>query len=149
MDTRLLELLPKAINVSNGDVKMLKNAGATVSHPFGSIMRSILVAVYELQPDEVFVIGCYGCDMSSINADRVIESMKQRGVSKETLDTLNSSGIDIHKFLHGFDNVSENVAQSVEVIKNHPLLPNGISVHGLVIDPETGKLDLVVDSYGA
>jgi carbonic anhydrase len=44
MDTRLLELLPKAINVSNGDVKTVKNAGAIVSHPFGSIMRSILLA---------------------------------------------------------------------------------------------------------
>ncbi len=33
MDTRLIELLPKAMNLRNGDVKIIKNAGAIVSHP--------------------------------------------------------------------------------------------------------------------
>lgn len=39
MDTRLAELLPRAMNIRNGDAKILKNAGALVSHPFGSVMR--------------------------------------------------------------------------------------------------------------
>lgn len=39
MDTRLTELLPQAMAIRNGDVKLLKNAGAIVSHPFGSVMR--------------------------------------------------------------------------------------------------------------
>ena len=30
MDTRLIELLPHALNVKNGDVKMIKNAGALI-----------------------------------------------------------------------------------------------------------------------
>ena len=53
MDTRLTELLPKAMNLKNGDAKIIKSAGAVVTHPFGGIMRSILIAVYELQADEV------------------------------------------------------------------------------------------------
>ncbi|XJZ26584.1 beta-class carbonic anhydrase [Bacillota bacterium Lsc_1132] len=147
MDTRLLELLPKAMNLSNGDVKLVKNAGAIVSHPFGSIMRSILVAVYELYADEVFVIGHHDCGMSALRADKMIESMKERGISEETLKTLSYSGVNFEKWLHGFDNVFESVEQSVGVIKNHPLMPEGVPVHGLVIDPKTGKLDLVVDGY--
>lgn len=145
MDTRLLELLPKAMNVSNGDVKLVKNAGALVSHPFGSIMRSILIAVYELQAEEVMVIAHYDCGMSGLKAEPVIESMKERGITQETIDTLIYSGIDIKQWLHGFDNVSESVEHSVGIIKNHPLMPKGVPVHGLVIDPKTGKLDLVVD----
>ena len=35
MDARLTELLPKALDLKNGDVKLIKNAGATISHPFG------------------------------------------------------------------------------------------------------------------
>lgn len=147
MDTRLLELLPKALNVSNGDVKTVKNAGALVSHPFGSIMRSILIAVYELQADEVFVIGHHDCGMSALKADHMIEKMKERGVTEETLQTLSYSGVDFQKWLHGIDNVFESVEHSVNVIRNHPLMPSGIPVHGLVIDPATGKLDLVVDGY--
>lgn len=33
MDTRLLELLHHAMGLKNGDAKIIKNAGAVVSHP--------------------------------------------------------------------------------------------------------------------
>ena len=33
------------------------------------------------------------------------------------------------------------------LIKNHPLIPKDIKVHGLIIDPETGKLDVIVNGY--
>src|SRR4051812_26539692 len=69
MDTRLLELLPKAINVKNGDVKSIKNAGALISHPFGSVMRSILIAIYQLKAEEVLVIGHHDCGMSHLKSD--------------------------------------------------------------------------------
>ncbi|WP_158555996.1 carbonic anhydrase [Peribacillus glennii] len=36
---------------------------------------------------------------------------------------------------------------SVDLIKNHPLMPENIAVLGMVIDPETGKLDFVLDGY--
>jgi carbonic anhydrase len=147
MDTRLLELLPKAINVSNGDVKLVKNAGALITHPFGSVMRSILVAVYELQAQEVFIIGHYDCGMSGMKADDVIVKMKSKGVTNETLQTLSNSGINVSEWLHGFTSVSESVAHSVGIVNKHPLMPKDIPVHGLVIDPHTGKLDLVVDGY--
>lgn len=149
MDTRLLELLPKALNLGNGDAKLIKNAGALVSHPFGSIMRSILIAIYQLKAEEVLVIAHYDCGMSGLKAEPVIESMKARGISEETIDTLDYSGIDIKQWLHGFDNVTESVEHSVNIIKHHPLMPNGVPVHGLVIDPKTGKLDLIVDGYQA
>lgn len=48
MDTRLTELLPAALGLRNGDAKIIKNAGAVISHPFGSVIRSLLVAIYEL-----------------------------------------------------------------------------------------------------
>ena len=48
MDTRLIELLPAALGIKNGDVKIIKNAGAIISHPFGSVIRSLMVAIYEL-----------------------------------------------------------------------------------------------------
>lgn len=147
MDTRLLELLPKALNVKNGDVKLIKNAGALVSHPFGSIMRSLLVAVYQLQAEEILVIGHHDCGMSGMKAEKMIESMKDRGVKDGTLEMLNYSGIDVEKWLEGFTSVEESVSHSVEMIRKHPLLPKDVPVHGLVIDPRTGKLDLITNGY--
>ena len=147
MDTRLLELLPSALNFKHGDMKIVKNAGAIVSHPFGSIMRSILVAVFELNADEVLVVGHHDCGMGKINPEGMREKMEARGVTKETIDDLKYAGIDVKGFLKGFDSVEESVKESVDMIANHPLMPDGVPVHGLVIDPHTGKLDLVVNGY--
>lgn len=123
MDTRLVELLPKAMNFKNGDVKIIKNAGAVISQPFGSVMRSVMVALYELDAEEVIVVGHYECGMASLNADHMINSIKERGVSEEVLSTLENSGIKLTKWLRGFDNVEEGVIQTVDLIKRHPLLP--------------------------
>lgn len=147
MDTRLIELLLKAMNVKNGDVKVIKNAGAILSHPFGSIMRSLLVAVYELQAEEVFVIGHYDCGMSGLDSEKIISEMKKRGISEETIDVLNRSGIRLNSWLKGFRSVEESVTHSVRMIREHPLMDKSVPVHGLVIDPDTGKLDLLTNGY--
>ncbi|MDR6226665.1 beta-class carbonic anhydrase [Desmospora profundinema] len=145
MDTRLTELLPRAMNLKNGDTKLIKNAGAIVSHPFGSVMRSVLVAIYELKAREVCVVGHHGCGMGSIQPEATLAKMRERGIGDETIRTLERSGIDLKKWLHGFASVEESVENSVRVIREHPLMPSGVPVHGLVIDPETGELTVVAD----
>ncbi|TCO75170.1 beta-class carbonic anhydrase [Marinisporobacter balticus] len=147
MDTRLTELLPRALNIKNGDAKIISNAGAIITHPFGSIMRSILVAIYELNSEEVFVIGHHGCGMSTINPTNTLEKIIKKGISQDTLSTLEYSGIDLEKWLHGFDCLTSSIKESVSIIKNHPLIPKDVFIHGLLIDPETGALEVVVDGY--
>jgi carbonic anhydrase len=147
MDTRLVELLPRAMNLRNGDAKIIKNAGAIVSHPFGSVMRSILVAVYELGAAEVAVVGHHGCGMTGLSCARVLEKVRARNVPEQTLATLRNAGIDLDNWLRGFEHVEIGVRESVDIIKNHPLLPADVKVHGMLMHPETGKLDLLVDGY--
>lgn len=147
MDTRLVELLPKAMNLKNGDFKIIKNAGAIVSHPFGSVMKSILIAVYELKAEEILVIGHYDCGMSNINGKKMICNMIDRGISREIIHTLEHAGFPLENWLTGFEDVEESVINSVNVIKNHPLLLPEIPVHGLIIDPATGKLKVVINGY--
>ena len=145
MDARLVELLPKAMNLRNGDVKIVKSAGALISHPFGAVMRSLLVAVYELQADEVYVVGHYDCGMSAIDPELMLGKMVDRGVSTETIKMMEYSGIDLKDFLRGFGDVATSVIKSVDTIRNHPLMLKSIPVHGLVMDPNTGRLDLIAD----
>lgn len=143
MESRLVELLPRALNIQNGDVKMLKNAGAIIRKPFDSIMKSILVAVYDLKADEISVIGHHDCGMSHVNTTDLRNKMTATAIQEDTLETLEYAGLDFHEEFHGFDTVEESVQQSVNIIRNHPLLPKYVKVHGLVIDPGTGKLDVV------
>jgi len=143
MDTRLLDLLPRAMNLGNGDAKIIKNAGAVISHPFGSTMRSIMVALYELKADEVAVIGHYGCGMTGMNSEPIIKKALENGMEQSSLDALKYAGVDVDQWLEGFDDVEENVQNSVDMIRQHPFLPNSTPVHGLVISPETGELTVV------
>jgi carbonic anhydrase len=149
MDTRLVELLPHAMNLRGGDAKIIKSAGAVVSHPFGSIMRSILVAVYSLGVQEIAVVGHHDCGMTGLSCGEILHKAADRGISPQIIDTLQSAGIDLQKWLRGFDKVEDGVINSVNLIRKHPLLPPDVPVHGLLIDPATGKLELLVDGYPA
>lgn len=145
MDTRLTELLPKAMNIKNGDAKIIKDAGATVIHPFGGVMRSILVAVYEFGAEDVFVVGHHGCGMSNLDTKSLVNKMIDRGIKEETLSTLQNAGINVERWLHGFESVEESIKESVKMIKEHPLFPKDIKVHGLIISPETGAVEIIVN----
>src|SRR5215470_11322957 len=88
MDTRLVELLPQAMDLRQGDAKVLKTAGAIVAHPFGSVMRSIMVAVYTLNAHDICVVGHHDCGMTGLSCASIIQAARERGISQETLDTL-------------------------------------------------------------
>jgi carbonic anhydrase len=143
MDTRLTELLPKAMNLANGDAKIIKTAGAIISHPFGSVTRSILVAIYELRAKEILVVGHHDCGMASVDSSRILKLAKERGIPEDRIQTLINAGIDLPKWLSGIDSIEENIRQSVKLLRNHPLFPNDITIRGLIISPVTGQLDLV------
>jgi carbonic anhydrase len=148
MDTRLIELLPRAMNLRNGDAKFVKSAGAVVTHPFGSIMRSVLVAIYKLNVQEIFIIGHYDCGMVGMQLDNIVDDMIEKGLDQEQIDRIESER-DLNRWLKGFDDPVTSVKESVDIVKTHPLLPENIIVHGLLVDPETGLLDEVVNGYDA
>jgi carbonic anhydrase len=147
MDTRLVELLPKALNLRNGDAKFIKNAGAILTQPFGSAMRSILVAIYELGAREMLVIGHHGCGMTNLNIDGMVSKFADHGIDPLAVQTLENAGIRMDRFLRGFDSSEEGVMHSVKMIRKHPLFPKDIPVHGLIIHPETGALEVIVQDY--
>ena len=141
MDTRLIELLPAALGFRNGDVKIIKNAGATIINPFDSTMRSLLVAVYELGVNEIMVIGHTGCGVQGMDANEMLHAMKERGVSEEHIKLMEHCGINLREWLHGFDDTEEAVRDTVDLIANHPLMPpEGVNVQGFVLDSYTGAL---------
>ena len=141
MDTRLVELLPAALGLRNGDVKIIKNAGATITNPFDSTMRSILIAVYELGVNEIMVIGHTGCGVQGMDAEEMLHLMKERGVSEEHITLMKHCGIDLNSWLHGFEDTDYAVRETVDLISRHPLMPpTGVNVQGFVMDTETGAL---------
>ena len=144
MDSRLAELLPAALGFRNGHFQMIKVAGAVVSHPFGSVMRSLLVGIYKYDVTDILVIGHHDCGMQVLDPDDITAMMLARGVDQRTLDTIDFGLIDLRRWLSGFADASESVREAVQLIRRHPLTPDGVEVHGLLIDPDTGGLETVL-----
>ncbi len=143
MDTRLVELLPAALGIRNGDVKIIKNAGGTITNPFDSTMRSLLVAVYELGVNEIMVIGHTGCGVQGMNAAEMLHLMRERGVNEEHIALMRHCGIDLDSWLHGFDDTRAAVAETVDLVRNHPLMAADVRVAGYIMDSVTGELTVI------
>ena len=76
MDTRLTSLLPAALGLKNGDVKMIKNAGGVITHPYGSVVRSLLVGILELGVEEVMVIGHTDCGVQGMDPKVLLQDLE-------------------------------------------------------------------------
>ena len=136
-------MLPAALGIRNGDVKIIKNAGGVISHPFGSVIRSLMVAIYELGVKEVMVVAHSDCGACHMNSNEMIEHMKARGIKQETIDMIRFCGVDFGAWLDGFEDTEKSVKGTVRAIMEHPLIPEDIIVRGFIIDSVTGELTKV------
>lgn len=143
MDTRLTELLPAALGIKNGDVKIIKNAGGTITNPFDSTVRSLLVAIYELGVNEVMIIGHTGCGVQGMDSAEMLELMRDRGISEEHITLMKHCGINLSEWLHGFEDTESAVQETVDLVRNHPLVPSDITVRGYIMDSVTGELTAI------
>ncbi|MBQ3766691.1 MAG: carbonic anhydrase [Bacteroidales bacterium] len=142
MDTRLTELLPKALGLRNGDAKIIKNAGGLVLSETDSAIRSLLVGIYELGVREVMVVHHSTCGACHMSYGEFKPHMLERGIPEEVLDQWESKGIDT--WLEGFHDTEASVRKTVAAIVNHPLVPGDVTVRGFIIDSVTGALSEVV-----
>lgn len=149
MDCRLLEMFEPALGLKRGDAVELRTAGATISHPerergANDLIRSLAGAIYLLGVRKVLVVGHTECGLSRVNPVVLTSSMQALGVDPQQLiehEGLNNLDGLIH-WLGAFSDVHVNVQETVQVIRNSPYLPK-LPVHGLVIDINSGKLELV------
>lgn len=140
MDTRLTTLLPAALGLKNGDVKIIKNAGATITNPFDSTVRSLLVAIYELGVEEVMIIGHTECGVQGMDSAEMQHAMRERGIPEHHITLMKHCGIDLDSWLHGFDDTESAILETVDLVRNHPLVPDDIVVKGYIMDTRTGEL---------
>ena len=138
MDTRLTELLPKALGLRNGDAKIIKNAGGLVLSETDSAIRSLLVGIYELGVQEVMVVHHSTCGACHMSYEEFKPHMLERGVSEETLEAWEANGVA--DWLEGFHDTEASVRKTVAAVVSHPLVPAGVTVRGFIIDSVTGEL---------
>ncbi len=146
MDTRLVDFLEPALGLKRGDAKMIKNAGNTLVDPGGGVVRSLVVAIHALQCEEVLVIGHKDCGMAQLDEHALRRTMLERGVPHTAIDALRPS---LGEWLGGFHDPLGNVERVVKLLRANPLIPQDVPIHGLMFDPGSGALDVLVAGYNA
>ncbi|MHA1994626.1 MAG: carbonic anhydrase [Candidatus Hodarchaeales archaeon] len=122
-----------------GELTIIRNAGALLTR---DSLRSLLIAIYELNVRNIFVCGHTNCggQMSPQRMDITVEKISKRTNStpQKVLELLGARNAS-QAFL-GFENVSLQVKKTVFNIKNHPLiLPVGVQVSGFVYRTLSGE----------
>lgn len=144
MDARLVELLPAALGLKNGDAKLIKNAGGMVLDPYDSTIRSLLVAVLELKVQEIMVIAHTDCGVRGMEFVAIEEHLRDRGIAPDAIKAFQSGGHDLNHWFSGFSSPEISVQESLRILRNHPLMPADVTIRGFVMDVYTGKLNSVL-----
>ena len=145
MDTRLTELLPKALGLRNGDAKIIKNAGGLILSEKDSAIRSLLVAIYELGVNEVMVVHHSTCGACHMSYEEFKPHMLKRGVAQGVLSEWEEKK-GVEEWLEGFHDTENSVRKTVDAIVKHPLVPKDVVVRGFIIDSVTGALREVIQN---
>lgn len=122
-----------------GKVIILRNAGALFTY---DILRSLLIAIYELDIKFIAVIGHTNCGnrMSEDEMDYLLQKMAKRlKVHKNQI--LRRMRVDNpQELFHGFRDIKDQVVLTVSQIKSHPLIPKDIVVKPYLYHTNKGKI---------
>ncbi len=142
MDARLDPA--KFAGLAEGDAHVIRNAGGRASD---DAIRSLVISYKLLGTNEFFVIHHTDCGMEFFTNDVI------RGLLNSSLETaeLSSSGFrDIGKgpgsrageYIEwlAIKDQKQAVVDDVARIRNHPLVPKSIPVHGYIYDVGSGRL---------
>ena len=126
MDARLN---PYALlGLSEGDAHVIRNAGGVVTD---DEIRSLAISQRLLGTEEVILIHHTDCGMLTFSDDDF-----RRQIQQET-------GIKPPWPAEAFDDLEEDVRQSIARIKASPFIPRKDRVRGFIYDVKTGRLEEV------
>jgi len=122
--------ISEALGLKNGDAVIMRNAGGIVTE---DVLRSLIVAHYLLEVQELMIINHTECGMLTFNEQDFIEKLED--------ETGYTAVIPAH--FYTFENLEENVIRQYRRLKSHPWIPHDFPIRGFIYDVHTGKLSEV------
>ena len=126
MDARLD--VHRVLGLNEGEAHVIRNAGGVVTE---DEIRSLAISQRLLGTKEIILIHHTDCGMLTFTDDDF-----RRQVQQDT-------GIKPEWAAESFDDLEEDVRQSIARIKSSPFIPNKDNIRGFVYDVKTGRLDEV------
>ena len=118
----------KILGLEEGEAHVIRNAGGVATD---DAIRSLTISQRLLGTKEIILIHHTDCGMLTFKDDDV-----KKKIESEV-------GIKPSFALEAFDNLEDDVKQSIARIEASPFIPNKKSVRGFVYDAKTGRLNEV------
>ena len=116
------------LGLSEGDAHVIRNAGGVVTD---DEIRSLSISQRLLGTEEIILIHHTDCGMLTFTDDEF-----RRQVQEDT-------GVKPEWAAEAFDDLEEDVRQSMARIKNSPFIPKKEQLRGFIYDVKTGRLSEV------
>ncbi|MEK5520507.1 carbonic anhydrase [Heyndrickxia sp. FSL W8-0423] len=144
IENGLETILQEVTNIRTENMLTLQCYGPVISNPYGDIMRSIIIAIYQENVEEIFVVGKQDKENTSVKVLTQIDSMKDKIQTLDYLFQYNKpefSGVSVKEWLYGKENenASDNIKKCVNIIQHHPLVPSHVKVKGIIVSNDDGK----------
>jgi carbonic anhydrase len=145
METELDSFIKKKVNINPENSMILQSYGPVISQPFGDLMRDIIISVYQENMDEVVVVASKEVQKNDGDILNKIVEKKELQENIQMINYLLENGESpypegtISEWIEGGKTLTEDVQNSVNVIRNHPLMPPHVKVRGIFIEKENDK----------
>ena len=148
MDARLLP--GKFAGLAEGDAHVIRNAGGRASD---DAIRSLVISYKLLGTREWFVIHHTDCGMltftDAVMRKLLASSLKPANLTAQGWQDPGGGGGSTEGDFVDWLTIGDqeaSVVADVRRIRNHPLVPGDIPIHGLIYDVKTGRLNEVLQA---
>jgi carbonic anhydrase len=129
--------------VGGGDAHLFRNAGGIVTD---DAIRSAMLTINFFGTKEIIVLQHTGCGMLSANGNDLEAALRGKGIDVDgvpidpSLPELTLAPGNFAKWIGMMDDVDATCIRCVEQLRNHPLIPDDITISGWVWETEFRRL---------
>lgn len=129
--------------VGGGDAHLFRNAGGIVTD---DAIRSAMLTINFFGTTEIIVLQHTGCGMLSANGNDLEAALRNKGIDVDNIPMdpsnpeLTLAKGSFAKWIGMMDDVDETCVKTVEYIRNHPLIPDHVTISGWIWETEFRRL---------
>jgi carbonic anhydrase len=124
MDSRIDPL--RMVGLEPGDAKIFRNPGARVTE---AALEALVLGVHLLKVERIIIVPHTRCAVASSSEGDLRAAVSASAGQDATWQTF-----------HVIDDQAQALAEDVQKVRSHPLIPETVKVGGFIYDVDTGLL---------
>jgi len=142
MDERIP--VEEALGITLGDAQVFRNAGGKVTD---DVIRSAALTTNFFETTEIIIVNHTDCGMMSAPDDAVVDGLEAAAggdLDDIALDPafpeLTIGDASLAEWVRMTDDIDEACQAQIEYLREHPMIPESVTVHGYIYEVESNAL---------